>query len=576
MAIKDHPGFTTMPKTKRDWTKFIQELSDAIEGIETDVPPSGNFMTLDTTQTASGLKTFTANPLFTSFPLWNNDNVGTQISSLPLDATPDPNLDYLAMYDSSGDKGVKIVLSDLITQAVEVNDLSDVVTWAIVPDAFISEGSITQHEAALTIVEGQITGAAFTNWNTAFGWGDHAGLYSLTSHTHTLSTGATDVTSTAAELNLLDLAGLTAGWVLSADTATTASWKAQALVEVNDLTASVTWANVPDVNITESSVTQHEAALSITQSQVSDVTALPAELNLLDLAGLTTGWVLSADSATTASWKDAGIVAEVNDLTAAVTWANVPDANITQSSVLQHEGALSIAESQITDGTLLARLADTETITGDWTFKKNSNASMTVTIGESTTLRGTAQDGNLEIYGEQASLISGVQLNVGTNTLNFKAPSAGSPVANVWYNDLNVEIRDGSYLRFRDSLNTSSATYASGASTHSVTGAGSYRFTSWSEVWMRDGVTLRISDSGDSDHAEFSHDGTDFLTDFTNTTDWNITGITSLEAPAFNGVALTTAGAATNYLDETGAYSVPPGSGGGGGADDELLHFWFA
>jgi hypothetical protein len=38
--------------------------------------------------------------------------------------------------------------------------------------------------------------------------------------------------------------------------------------EVNDLTAAVTWANVPDVNITESSVTQHEAALTLTESQV--------------------------------------------------------------------------------------------------------------------------------------------------------------------------------------------------------------------------------------------------------------------------------------------------------------------
>lgn len=41
-----------------------------------------------------------------------------------------------------------------------------------------------------------------------------------------LSQGANDVTATFGELNLLDLAGLTAGWVLSADTATTASWKA--------------------------------------------------------------------------------------------------------------------------------------------------------------------------------------------------------------------------------------------------------------------------------------------------------------------------------------------------------------
>jgi hypothetical protein len=50
--------------------------------------------------------------------------------------------------------------------------------------------------------------------------------YSISSHTHLLAAGATDVTATFGELNLLDLSGLTVGWVLSADTATTASWKA--------------------------------------------------------------------------------------------------------------------------------------------------------------------------------------------------------------------------------------------------------------------------------------------------------------------------------------------------------------
>ena len=43
--------------------------------------------------------------------------------------------------------------------------------------------------------------------------------------------------------------------------------------ETNDLSAAVTWANVPNANITESSVTQHQAALSITQSQISDLSA---------------------------------------------------------------------------------------------------------------------------------------------------------------------------------------------------------------------------------------------------------------------------------------------------------------
>ena len=134
-----------------------------------------------------------------------------------------------------------------------------------------------------------------------------------------LSQGANDVTATATEVNLLDLAGLTAGWVLSADTATTASWKAPTGgSEVNDLTASVTWDNVPNANITEGSVTQHQAALSVTASQLSDVTSTAGELNLLDLAGLTAGWALLADTATTASWQAlpaAGISDVVSDTT---------------------------------------------------------------------------------------------------------------------------------------------------------------------------------------------------------------------------------------------------------------------
>jgi hypothetical protein len=41
----------------------------------------------------------------------------------------------------------------------------------------------------------------------------------------------------------------------------------------------------------------------------------------------------------------------------------------------------------------------------------------------------------------------------------------------------------------------------------------------------------------------------------------NLTVTGTCDADDFNGVVLTTAGAATNYLDETGAYSVPAGSG---------------
>jgi hypothetical protein len=66
------------------------------------------------------------------------------------------------------------------------------------------------------------------------------------------------------------------------------------------------------------------------------------------------------------------LTAEVNNLTNAVVWANVPDANITQSSVTQHQAALQITESQITDlgsyltgiGSLsINALSDVDTVT---------------------------------------------------------------------------------------------------------------------------------------------------------------------------------------------------------------------
>jgi len=112
--------------------------------------------------------------------------------------------------------------------------------------------------------------------------------------------------------------------------------------EVNDLSSSVTWANVPDGNITESSVTQHQTALSITESQISD---LQSYLTASSTA------ILTNKSGNISQWtNDSGyLTAETNDLSSSVIWANVPDANITQSSVTQHQAALSITESQISD-----------------------------------------------------------------------------------------------------------------------------------------------------------------------------------------------------------------------------------
>ncbi len=207
--------------------------------------------------------------------------------------------------------------------------------------------------------------------------------------------------------------------------------KKDSFSEINDLTALVTWANIPDANVPESAITQHEAAIdhdalanfdsaehflqsaiSIPASQISDfdtevsnnasVVANTAKVTnathtaqvtgatalVLDITAVTaqpaSGAIVAAD---TIIINDGGVLseatftqmlaffdanisfpAEVNDLSIAVVWANVPDANITEASVTQHEAALTILESQITDGSILARLAATETVAGTWTM----------------------------------------------------------------------------------------------------------------------------------------------------------------------------------------------------------------
>lgn len=54
--------------------------------------------------------------------------------------------------------------------------------------------------------------------------------------------------------------------------------------------------------------------------------------------------------------------------TSAVTSGSFANARISEASVTQHQAALSISESQIADGAILARLAGNETISGAWTF----------------------------------------------------------------------------------------------------------------------------------------------------------------------------------------------------------------
>lgn len=95
--------------------------------------------------------------------------------------------------------------------------------------------------------------------------------------------------------------------------------------------------------------------------------------------------ILGGTNVTTSSDAEGAITinatfTETNDLSSAVTWANIPDANVPQSAVTQHQAALSITESQISDLQSYALTSAFGTITlGNGVIDTNDSAAITIT-----------------------------------------------------------------------------------------------------------------------------------------------------------------------------------------------------
>lgn len=142
--------------------------------------------------------------------------------------------------------------------------------------------------------------------------------------------------------------------------------------EVNNLTAAVVWANVPDANITESSVTQHQAALSITESQISDLGSYLTSVSASNLNSISIDALSDVD--TTTSPPSNGYVLAWN-ATGSV-WAPVAvgsggEANQNAFSNIAVVGQTTVAADTATDtltlqaggGIVITTNAATDTIT---------------------------------------------------------------------------------------------------------------------------------------------------------------------------------------------------------------------
>jgi hypothetical protein len=409
-----------------------------------------------------------------------------------------------------------------LTSYTETNDLSASVTWANIPDANVPESAVTQHQAALGITESQIsdlgTYATASELSTANvnlkGYTD--ATFETQSSATTANTNVVGYVDGAVSTANINLKGYTDGQLASYATTsalTTANTNLKGYTdgEITTVTSAIGTANTNMQGYVDNEISSLIDSAPGTLDTLNEIAAaLGDDPNLAttltntittantNMKGYVDGQVSTLNSSiTTANTNVVGYVdsavstanvnlkgyadatfltsyTETNDLTSAVTWTNIPDANVPESAVTQHQAALSVTESQISDLGTYTTASDISTANvnlkgyADATFQTQTAASTAnvnlkgYTDGEITTTTSAIGTANVNLKGyvdatfAQQTLTADIDADDTYTIINLVDPvsaqdavtlaylesSLSSDVTAILNDDTSVEVND--------------------------------------------------------------------------------------------------------------------------------------
>ena len=202
----------------------------------------------------------------------------------------------------------------------------------------------------------------------------------------------------------------------------------------------------------------------------------------------------------------------------------INDAGDTDFAVWSHDGTdFKLAFTNTADYNMLGM--------GQVGMNAEANVTTFLELGEPTTTRGDAQGSKLVMWGENASSVLTKFIFFASGG-NFGLSSSGTGALQL---TVNLEVNSGKYLRVRDTGGTDWGQWTHDGTDFSLVcvNTSNYRFSGMDHLRVNanmritGGHEIRLNDSTDADSGVWTHDGTDFNLALTNTTDYNITGLTA-------------------------------------------------